>query len=370
MPRLGRPSKLDDTHIQLLRELVAAFPLSTVAELNRHFFERSGVAVTTVTLGKALRKAEIVRVIPERGQGYQKPPALEDGEAAYGYDSRHRVEPADGRYPSSLTDQEWQWVEDLFAPSGGRGAPPQHSRRLMVDACCYVVRTGCSWRQLPADFPPWTAAYKAFRTWSDAGCFERMHDRLREQWRLRAERNPEPRNVVLDSQSTRGSPQGGDNGYDAGKRVKGRKRNLVVDSLGCLLAITVTAAGVQDRAAAAAVMDRACEKYPTIERLYADSAYAGDCARRLEAAHNIQVNIVRHPGNRNVGQWHQSQLPLFEQPASRAFISMPMRWMVERSHAWIERSRRLVMHHDRVSVVSEAWVWLSEARRLLRNLAS
>ena len=130
-----------------------------------------------------------------------------------------------------------------------------------------------------------------------------MHDRLRELWRSREEREPEPTAAVLDAQSTRSSPQGGPSGYDAGKKVKGRKRNLVVDTLGLLLMVSVVPANVQDRDSANQVVREAIDKYPSLEKLYVDSGYSGTCAVHLKQEHQIDVEVVRHPANRNVGRW-------------------------------------------------------------------
>ncbi|MBK8687922.1 MAG: transposase [Betaproteobacteria bacterium] len=132
-------------------------------------------------------------------------------------------------------------------------------------------------------------------------------------------------------------------GYDAGKKVKGAQAAPVVDTLGLLLAVTVTAASVQDRDGAPEVVAQACAKYQTIERLYADSAYAGQCAQRLEQENDIAVEVVRRPGA--VGEWDHPQMPLFAEAGG--FVILPKRWVVERTHAWLERERRMVMHHDR-----------------------
>ncbi|KGE50276.1 IS5 family transposase, partial [Xanthomonas axonopodis] len=192
---------------------------------------------------------------------------------------------------------------------GGRGLPPRISRRVLVDACCYVVRSGGSWRMLPRHFPRWQNVYRTFCRWSEQGKFEQMHDRLRAQWREREGKNAEPTAAVIDAQSTRGSPQGGESGYDAGKKIKGRKRHLVVDTLGLLLAVSITAASVQDREGAHPVVERAMEKYPGIQALYADSGYAGQCAQTVSQCHDIRVQIVRHPGNKNVGRWIGPEQP-------------------------------------------------------------
>ena len=363
-PKGPRP-KMQAMERQALRELILEHPLSTAGELVKLLRARTGTSVSVPTLVKAIKTEGIVRVKPPGVSGYVQP--TPDGPPRYGYNERHRDGGDHERYATSLTQAEWDMVEDIFDDAGERGRPAVHARRAIVDACFYVVRTGCSWRLMPKTFPPWNAVYKLFRRWTRQGRFERMHDRLRLRWRERAERDDFPSTAILDSQSTRTSPQGGEKGFDAGKRIKGRKRNLVVDTLGLVLAVVVTAASVQDRDGAYPAMAQACAKYPSIRRVFVDSAYAGTCAERLEAKHDIAVHVVRHPGNRNVGRWQAEQLPLFDAP-TRAYATLPKRWIVERSHAWLERARRLVMHHDRLVEVSESWVWLSEARRLLRGL--
>lgn len=191
----------------------------------------------------------------------------------YGYTPAHRREAADRDYSCCLTDAEWALVADLFEHrSGGRGMPPRLDRRALVDACCYVLRTGCAWRLLPKSFAAWTTVYKSFSRWAARGVFETMQDRLRQQWRQRLERQAKPSAAVLDSQATPHSPQGGEAGFDVGKKVKGRKRHLVVDTLGMLLAVTVTAASVQDRDGAPAVVAQACAKLPSLKVLFVDGA--------------------------------------------------------------------------------------------------
>jgi len=230
-----------------------------------------------------------------------------------------------------------------------------YSRRDLVNACSYVLRTGCAWRLLPETFPPWQAVYKAFSRWVAAGIFEQMHDRLREQWRARMGRASMLTAAVIDAQSTRASPQGGESGFDAGKKVKGRKRNLVVDTMGLLIAVTVTAASVQDREAAAAVVAQACAKSPRLEKLYTDGAYGGKCAHDIEESHHIRVEVVRRPGNSRIGTLHDPKMaPEPTAVINSGFTILPERWGVERTHAWTERWRRTVMHHDRKLAVSAA----------------
>lgn len=365
MGKMGRPLAIDEDHHAQLRELVRSHPNATMRELAQGLAEQGGPKVSTVTLAAALRRAGLKRVAQPSAVLYAKP----SEPAHYGYSDSHRLEPADpGKYTSCLTDAEWALAADLFEqPEGHRGRPAVYERRRMVDACCYVLRTGCSWRMLPREsFPPWPAVQKAFLRWSAQGKFEQLHERLRQQWRRRIQREAQPTTAIIDSQSTRISPQGAGQGYDAGKKVKGRKRHIVVDTLGLLLAVCITSASVQDRDAAPTVVAQACAKAGTLQRLFADSAYAGRCAAALEQAHGLNVHIVRRPPK--AGHWHDAQQSLW--PLEQTFPTLPMRWVVERTHAWNERSRRLIMHHDRSIASATAWVWLSQARLLVRRLTN
>lgn len=367
--RGGRPAALTPQHILLLREIVFRMPHSTLDELAAELDHLGAVQVCTATIRRTLRAQGIVRSMPTRpARGESVEPEATVGVVRrYGYTAAHRRKA--GQYSTDLTDAEWRLVADLFErPEGSRGAPARYERRHLVDACCYVLRTGCAWRLLPSSFAPWQAVYKAFVRWVEVDAFEHMQDRLRQQWRARMGRRAEPSAAVIDAQSNRASPQGGECGYDAGKKVKGRKRHIVVDTLGLLLAVTVTAASVQDRDGAAEVVAQACRKVPTIERLYTDGAYGGQCARAIEQTHGIRVEVVRRPGNRSTGTLHDPQQSLWQEPI-RGFVVLPKRWVVERTHAWNERWRRMVMHHDRKTSTSAAWVWLAEARILLSRLA-
>jgi putative transposase len=159
-------------------------------------------------------------------------------------------------------------------------------------------------------------------------------------------------------------------GFDAGTKVKGRKRHLVVDTLGLLLTVTVTSAAVQDRDAAAPVVAQAMAKVPGLRKLYTDAAYGGQCAQAIEKAHPaLSVEVVRHPGNRSTGTWQDAQQPLWPEVVPRGFVVQAKRWVVERTHAWNERARRLIAHHDRSQWAPIAWVWLVEARILATRLA-
>ena len=278
MPTGGRPKKVGPEYHPILREIVTAKPFASMPEIVAEFVRRTGVEAHRDTMSRALTEAGIRRDYGPRSRA-EKQAEVTAGDADYGYTQAHRERDGAQRYPSSLTDAEWALVADLFDTGNGRGKPPVYPRRLLVDACCYVVRTGCSWRRLPADFPPWQNVYRTFRRWMDQGKFEAMHDRLRARWRVRLGRQAAPTASLIDAQSNRGSPQGGDNGHDAGKKVKRRKHHVVINTLGLLLAVSVTAASVQDRDGAHPVMASATAKYPSLPTVFADNGYAGRWAR-------------------------------------------------------------------------------------------
>lgn len=349
-------------------------PALSMDDLVWAFRQRTGVSVSVPTAKKALEAAGFVRTRPSRTrQGSESPEregdASQEPQAGqYRYGPEHRDTGDRTRYPCGLTDSEWEQVRHLFDPPTRPGRPPKYPRRQMLDACIYVLRSGCSWRMLPKDFPPWHVVYRTFRRWQARGVFEAMYDELRALWRSRQHRNPSPTGAILDSQSVKTAAQGGPKGYDAAKKVKGRKRHLVTDTLGLLIAVVVTAANVQDRDAALPAVDRAKEKVPGLQKLWADSAYAGTKARELRQHHELDVEIVRRSDDRNVGRWHENQMPLF--PQERGFVVLPKRWVIERTNAWNDRPRRMNKDHDRNLDVSAAWIWLAEGRRLLRRLVT
>lgn len=360
---MGRNKTISEDMLDEVRAVVASKRGATMQELCDEFAKRSGIEVCTVTLHRAIKRAGLERIKTRETRAAPQP-------RRYGYTEAHRAQPsAVEQYASSLTDAEWALAADLFEqPEGSRGRPAKYGRRTMVDACCYVLRTGCAWTMLPKSFPPWLTVHKSFSRWAAQGKFEELQQRLREQWRQRIERNAMPSAAVIDSQANRISPQGGTSGYDAGKKVKGRKRHIVTDTLGLIIAVTVTAASVQDRDGAPDVVAQACSKCDSIKTLYADSAYAGKCAQLLQHDNDIAVEVVRRPGA--FGEWDHPQMSLFTRAEAGGFVILPKRWVVERTHAWLERERRMVMHHDRSTRNATAWAWLAQSRMLLRRLAA
>jgi transposase len=365
----GRPPKLSGQALETFRALVLAHPNATIEDLCILVHKQLGVQLCELSMYRYLKRVGIHRKRPSTDGKTSKGSAPSTFHPAppspYGYTQSHRDEGDAHHYPGALTDAEWQLVADLFDKKGP-GKPPQYPRRTMLDACCYAVRTGCPWRMLPKDLPPWQDVYAHFRRWTAKNLFETMHDRLRAMWRQRAGRHAAPTAAVIDSQSVKTSAQGGPKGFDAGKKVKGRKRHLVVDVLGLALAVLVHPANVQDRDGAAPVVELALAKHPTLKKLFVDAAYGGECAESLRTKYKLDVEVVRRPGA--AGPWSDAQLPLFAVEV-KPFPILPRRWVVERTHSWVERPRRLSKDYDRRLDVATSWIWLAETRILLRRLS-
>ncbi|GAA2389038.1 IS5 family transposase [Dactylosporangium salmoneum] len=256
------------------------------------------------------------------------------------------------RYPSDLTDGQWALVEPLLpAPKTG-GRPEKHPRRSIVDAVLYVVRTGGAWRYLPADFPPWQTVYWYFKQWEDAKVTEAMLAALREQARLQQGRDPQPSAGIIDSQSIKGADTVGSDsrGYDAGKKINGRKRFIVTDTLGLLIVVCVMAASVQDRDGAKTTMLSAYLASP-VRFVLADAGFAGRLVDWAKAVLATTLHIVRKP------------------KGQRGFVLIPRRWPVERTFAWLTAHRRLARDYERDPAVSEAMIRWAAISAMVRRIS-
>lgn len=251
-------------------------------------------------------------------------------------------------YPSDLTDREWNLLEPLL-PAPQR--EPRWPRREIVNAILYRLRTGCPWRHLPHDFPPWSTVADLFRQWSYAGGLARIQRTLRERERVAAGCHPEPRTAVLDTQSAKTTEQGGPRGFDAGKKVKGRKRHLLVDTAGRLLAVRVHPANIQDPAGGrlffAGLPPGA---FPRLTRVFVDGIYRGPLRDELRRSRGIEMEVV-------------------PRIADRGFVPVAHRWVVERTFGWLNRDRLLAKEYGRSCRFSEALIQLAAARISLRRLA-
>lgn len=255
-------------------------------------------------------------------------------------------------YPSDLTDEQWALIEPMVPVKPG-GRPAKHPRRRIVEAILYVDQTGCSWRSLPHDFPPWDTVYWYFKRWNAEGTTDRIHDALRAAVRDAAGRDPMASAGIVDSQSVKGADTVGadSRGYDVGKKINGRKRHIVTDTLGLLIVVAVTTAGLQDRDGGRLVLDRAKMKMPSIVLVWADGGYAGKLVAFAQYYLHVLVEIVRRP----TGQ--------------RTFEVLPRRWVIERTLSWMMRTRRLARDYERLPEHSEAFIKWSMIGLMTRRLA-
>jgi transposase len=257
------------------------------------------------------------------------------------------------RYDSDLTDEQWRLIEPLLPPPATAGRREKHPRREIVSAILYVVRTGCAWRLLPREFPPWQTVFWYFKRWRADGSLDRLHDALRDQLRDADGRDPMASAAIVDAQSVKGADTVGraTRGYDAGKKVNGRKRHIVVDTLGLLLVVLVTAASVQDRDGGARVLERLRFRMPSVAVVLADGGYAGRLVAYARQLLRVVVDIVR------------------KREGQRTFEVLPRRWVVERTLSWISRCRRLAHDYERLPEHSEAMVKWAMIGLMARRLA-
>ena len=261
------------------------------------------------------------------------------------------------RYPSDMRDAEWAVIEPLLpAPGwtlGKGGSPGTYCRRDIVDAIRYLTHNGPVWRALPADLPHWRTVYHYVRTWQASGATRRLHDQLREAVRVLAGRSPAPTAACIDSQSVKGADTVGkaSRGYDAGKKIEGRKRHIAVDVMGLLSCVVVTAASVQDRDAARPLLWRLAASYRTVTLTWADGGYAGQLVTWAAATLRRTLQIVKRPDNLHT------------------FKVLPRRWVVERTFGWIMKHRRCVRDYERLPEHHETYLYWSMIHIMAARLA-
>lgn len=263
------------------------------------------------------------------------------------------IETTNTNYKSDVSDAEWALIRPFMPRNQPNGRDVRTSMRDVVNTIFYQDRTGCQWRYLPSNFPPWSTIAGYYYRWMRDGTWTRVLDSLRESERVRQDKQPEPTAGIVDSQSVKVPPQAGEHGYTGHKRINGRKRHILVDTLGLLLAVVVTAANVDDRVGATLLANDAKPKFPRLGQIWADSGYIGHKWHSwFQWFCNWTITIVKRTDD------------------NAQFQIVPRRWVVERTFAWLDRYRRLSKDYEVLNISSETRCKQATVRLLLRRVTT
>ena len=284
------------------------------------------------------------------------------------------------KYPTDLSEHEWRCIRPHLPEPTGQGRPRLHGSRAILDAVFYVLKSGCPWRLLPREFPPWKSVYDWFRRWRIDGTWERLNAELRERLRCRLGRDPNPSAGIVDSQSASTTGVGGDErGFDPAKKVKGRKRHLLVDTEGLVLKAKLHSAKIPDEDGIRLLFDPAGDRLSRLSHLWVDAGYQGRGKRWAEEVLGLSVEVVRKPkkplpenvAKRWAEEWTKEGKKVDWQRLmpTRGFRVLARRWVVERTFSWLGQNRRMAKDYERLCATGEAFVYAAMSRLMVRRLA-